>query len=458
MKPCRWHHTLLAVGFGVGLAVSLARGDVWRTGYYPGWEQATMPASQLEFAALTHVIHFAATPNGDGTLNVSANGLTAARSADLIARAHQAGRQVLLCVGGAGTQAGFQGAASPGNRTGFINNILSLITSRGYDGVDIDWEPLPVGDASSFTNLIRELRGALNGLTGPTLLTVAAGAYPPYGDPPGAHYAMYASLQDALDQINVMTYDLSGPYPGWVTWFNSPLYDGGYRFPSTGGLVPSLDGALDNFLGAGVAAGRLGLGIAFYGYVWTGASGAPTVGVVFPRQSWTVAPTMTAVRYRAIMDDYYQSNRYHWDAGAQSAYLSITNANPTNNIFLSYDDARAAQAKVSYARNRGLGGVMIWALGQDYTPGQPEPLLQAIKQALATPGTLKIQRTNQDVTIGFDSVPLGSYQVQWATNLDAGSWNTLIVTNVTGPGGWLEIRDPDPATQAQRFYRVQTPP
>ena len=417
-----------------------------------------MPASHLDFGVLTHVIHFAATPNANGTLNSSANGLTYDYSADLISRAHAAGRKVLICVGGGGTQAGFQGAASSGNRATFINNIINLMASRGYDGVDVDWEPVPTSDAASFTNLIIGLRTALNGFPQPKLLTVAAGAYPPYGDPPSAHYLMFAALQSQLDQINVMTYDMAGPYLGWVTWFNSPMFDGGYRFPSTGGLVPSINAAFDNFLGAGVAADKLGIGIAFYGYAWTGASGAPTVGVVLPRQSWAVAPTMTAYRYLTIMDTYYQTNRYHWDASAQAAYLSITNANPTNNIFLSYDDSRTCQAKVSYARNRGLGGLMIWALGQDYESGQPEPLLQTIQYALTTPGSLTIQRTNLGINVGFASLPLGSYRVQWSPNLGAASWNTLAVTNVSGAGGWLQISDPNAATEPHHFYRVQTPP
>jgi chitinase len=441
----------------LALAAS-ARAEIWRTGYYPGWEQPGLPAAQLDFAVLTHVIHFAATPNANGTLNSSANGLTLAYSADLISQAHAAGRKVLICVGGGGTQAGFQGAASSGNRAAFINNVVNLMSSRGYDGVDIDWEPVPTTDAESFTNLIYGLRAALNGFPQPKLLTVAAAAYPPYGDSPTAHYQMFAALQGQFDQINVMTYDMAGPYPGWVTWFNSPLFDGGYHFPSSGGLVPSIDVAIDNFLNQGVAANRLGIGIAFYGYAWTGASGAPTGGVVLPRQSWTVAPTMTAYRYRTIMNTYYQSNRYHWDASAQAAYLSITNANPVNNIYLSYDDERTCQAKVSYIRNRRLGGVMIWALGQDYQSGQPEPLLQAVKQALTTPGWVTLQRPDQEINLGFSSLPLGSYRVQWSSNLTDASWNTLTVTNVSGPGGWLEIPDSTAALQPQRFYRVQTPP
>ena len=112
------------------------------------------------------------------------------------------------------------------------------------------------------------------------------------------------------------------------------------------------------------------------------------------------------------MTDYYQSNLYHWDTNAQSAYLSITNANPTNNTFISYDDQRTCQAKVSYARNHGLGGVMIWELAQDHQSGQSSPLVQALKQALATPGLTSIQFSNQNINLSFPSLPLGSYRVQ----------------------------------------------
>jgi len=290
------------------------------------------------------------------------------------------------------------------------------------------------------------------------LLTVAAGAYPPYGDPPTVEYTMFAALQNQFDQINIMTYDLSGPYPGWVTWFNSPIYDGGYRFPSTGGLVPSVDGAVGNFITNGVSPAKLGIGIAFYGYIWLGGGGTSTGGVTQPRQSWTNAPTVSQPSYTTIMTGYYQSNLYHWDTSAQAAYLSITNASPANDMFISYDDQRTCQSKVSYARNHGLGGMMIWELAQDHQTGQPDPLLQALKQALATPGLITIQNTGQDIELSFTSLPLGSYLVEWTGDLTSNVWNTLAVTNVSGPGGSLQVVDPDAASQPQRFYRVQTPP
>jgi chitinase len=436
----------------------ITHAEIWRVGYYPGWEQASMPASNIDFNTLTHVIHFSVGPNSNGTLDSSANSITAGNSADVVSRAHAAGKKVLICVGGSETESEFQGATSIANLSVFINNLTNFMATRGYDGVDIDWEPLPSADAQQYTNLVTGLRSALNGFPQHKLLTAAVGAYPPYGDSLTAEYVMFAALQSQFDQINIMTYDLSGPYDGWVTWFNSPIYDGGYRFPSNGNLLPSVDGAVKNFLTNGVAPAKLGIGIAFYGYLWTGGSGTSSVSITQPRQSWTNAPTATAIRYSTIMTDYYQSNLYHWDTNAQSAYLSITNANPTNNTFISYDDQRTCQAKVSYARNHGLGGVMIWELAQDHQSGQSSPLVQALKQALATPGLTSIQFSNQNINLSFPSLPLGSYRVQWTSDMTLNAWNTLVVTNISGPGGILQIADPNFSSQSKRFYRVKTPP
>ena len=455
-----WRKVLLLLLLGdLCLGSFVARAAFWTTAYYPGWEQSFMPASSIDFTALTHIIHFSVVPNTDGTLNSSPNSITPANSADIIAQAHATGVKVLISVGGSDSQSAFQAATTPANLPVFIRNITNFMAARGYDGVDLDWEPLPNSDAAQFTNLVTRLRSALNGFTQPKLLTAAVGAYPPYGDSATASYQMFAALQSKFDQINLMTYDLSGPYAGWVTWFNSPIFDGGYHFPGTSQLVPSIDGAVNNFINNGVAPGRLGIGLAFYGYLWTGGSGNSPTSITQPRQSWTNAPTMTDYRYTDIMAGYYQSNLYHWDTSAQAAYISITNANPTQNKFISYDDQRTCQCKVSYARNRNLGGVMIWNLAQDHTANTQDPLLQAVKQALATPGLTNLQTSGNDVNLNFSSIALGSYRVQWTSRLTAGVWNTLMVTNVTGTGGILQIIDSGAITnQPQRFYRIKTPP
>jgi GH18 family chitinase len=206
-----------------------------------------------------------------------------------------------------------------------------------------------------------------------------------------------------------------------------------------------------------VSRGKLGIGIAFYGWIWTGGGGTSTGGAALPRQTWTTAPTTTQQSYNVIMSTYYQPSLYRWDTAAQAAYLTIDNAGSNNDQFISYDDERTCQSKVSYARNSHLGGVMIWELAQDHQAGKPDPLLQAVKQALATPGKTAIQRNGQDVDLSFASAPLGSYRVQWTPTLPQSNWNTLVITNVSGTGGVLHVPDPGP-TQASKFYRVKTPP
>jgi len=373
--------------------------ELWSTAYYPGWTQGSLPASNIDFTALSHVIHFALAPNPDGTLNGVNSRITPDNASDLVSRAHAAGKKALLCVGGASTELGFQGATSSANLGRFITNLVNFTTTYDYDGIDVDWEPLPAADFPQYTQLVNGLRSALEGFAPPKLLTAAVAAYPAYGDPPASEYSLFAELQGRFDQINIMTYDLSGAYAGWVTWFNSPLYDGGYHFSSTGGLVPSIDGAVSNFVSNGVAPRKLGIAIAFYGDVWAG-------GVSRPRQSWRKAPAVTQVPFTDIMSSYYQSNFYHWDTNAQAAYLSIGHHGSAKDVFVSYDDERACEAKVRYARKHCLGGIMIWQLAQGYLDepenGDHNPLIQAVKQALAALGVAVNTSTNGAIGAGSD--------------------------------------------------------
>jgi len=381
-----------------------------------------------------------------------ANSLTTKFCNDLTSYAHNSGLKALISVAEYnGT--GFPGATSGANRATFISNLVSFMSARGYDGIDIDWEPLKAAEIPQYTNFIKELRIALNALNPPRLLTVAAASQP----------ECFASIQNQIDQINLMTYDLGGAWPGWVTWFNAPIYDGGYRFPSTGGLIPSADGLIHKFTDAGVSPSRLGIGVAFYGLIWSGGTGTTTGGAAWPRQTWTTAPTTSAMSYWSIMDTYYQPALYHWDDAAQAAYLSIDNSGSANDKLVSYDDERTCKSKVSYARNNALGGVMIWELGQGYRSSEPvgrrDPLLQAIKQGMvATPDIVSVSYAGSDLLLKFKTLPLGLYRVQWTTNVASGAWFTL-TNNIAGQGSDVVVADYAARTNAQpRFYRVQTPP
>ena len=432
------------------LWASLARADLWCAGYFPGWEQGGMPASNIDFSVVTHVIHFSVLPNADGTLNTNDNSITPAYTADVVSRTHAANRQVLICVGGAGAT-NFQSAVTNANLSTFVTHLTNFMAVGGYDGIDVDWEPLNNTDKTLFTNFVTHLRTALDGFSTHKLLTVAV--------PTSTTPSLLASVQAKFDQINLMTYDLSGAYSGWVTWFNSPIYNEGLTFPSVPGeSLPSIEGAVTNFLAGGIQTNKLGIGLPFYGYIWKGGTGTSSGGATQPYQGWTTAPSVQAHTYNQIVSSNFTAGQYHYDAGAQASYFSITNVQATNDMFVSYEDERACQAKVSYARNRNLGGMIIWELSQDHKANKPDSLLQAIKQAFATPGKLSLQTAAQGVSVTFTSAPLGSYQMQWSSNLTA--WNPMLVTNasLTWTGGVMQAFDASVSNQPRRYYRVKTPP
>ncbi len=357
--------------------------QAWVTAYYPVWRQQekTFLPNKIDFSGFSHLIHFAVTPNADGTINNSAvkpnSVITPAESAGVIGPAHAAGRKVLLCVGGSETAPLFRTALSDAVRPRFIASLVSMAVTRGYDGLDIDMEPIRDADAPQYEAFIRELRAKMTAAR-PGLLLTAATAWEP---------ALFARLQGQFDQINLMTYDLSGPWAGFNTWYNASLHDSGGQLMPGGVPYTSADGTLRPFIQAGIAPRKMGVGIAFYGDVWVGTDG--------PKQS-IKGVTNSQVAYSIIMDQYYQPNLYHWDDQAHAPYLSIAAPDPKDRKFISYDDERLCAEKVTYARRRGLGGVIIWELGDGYRPNQPpgrrNPLLQAVKTAWLEGGTKQSAR------------------------------------------------------------------
>ena len=352
-----------------------AGSPLWVTGYYPVWEQAGgMTPDKIDYSAITHLIHFAIVPRADGTIEDTAHGnlntITPAQSAAVVADAHKGGDKVLVCLGGAGSGPAISAVLSDPLRGVFIKNLLDFITVRGYDGIDVDMEPIVPADEPGFIKFVGELRAAMKAVNPRWLLTIPASGEP--GDQP----KLCAALQDDFDQINIQTYDLSGKWDGFKTWYNGSLYGEGQTLMTDTRPYPSVDEKVRLYLAAGVPPAKLGIGLAFYGYVWTGANG--------PTQS-VQGVTLDTLGYNAIMDKYFQPNLYHWDALAHAPYLSSGTAADAGSKFISYDDARLAREKVLYAKSHGLGGVIIWELGDGYRDSQPEGrkdvLLKVVKAA-----------------------------------------------------------------------------
>ena len=350
---------------------SVAQTVSWVSAYYAGWQSSYLPPDSIDFTAITQLIHFSVYPTGGASFDGTGNGMTASHMSATVQAAHRAGKKIILCVGGYG--ADFKDAVSPAYRSQSIANLVAYMTTYGYDGLDIDWEP--VQDEPNFLIWIAQLRSAMQAVNAGALLTDAAFSFD----------QAVVDARDSFDQINLMTYDMAGPWPGWVTWHNSPVSDGGFRFPSTGGPPPSANGSVDEYLAAGVPASKLGIGTDFLGYYWTGGDGTPTGGVTAPRQSYTVTPSVRSnVQYYEIMDT-YEAYPQLWDSSAQASYISIDKPGSANDMFISLDNERTEYAKADYVRSKGIGGIIIFELGAGYRanqpPGQKDFLLQAVKKA-----------------------------------------------------------------------------
>jgi chitinase len=288
-------------------------------------------------------------------------------AASAVDAAHAASRKAVLMVGGAGEIDGWRGAANAAHRNAFVANLLSVVDEFAFDGLDLDWEPLDNGDRADFLALAQALRGARPGL----LLTVPVGwINANFADPPDPWYGQIAPL---FDRIDLMTYDMAGPWDGWQSWHNSALHG---ETPTTPSSVSS---SVAFFLASGVPAERLGVGTAFYGYCWQGVTG--------PHQDGgSIASGDGTMSYANIIENYYTPAVRAWDASALVPYLSsVVPLGAQACTFVSYEDEQSIAEKGAFVRAQGLGGTIVWTISQghlaDRPLGQRDPLLDAIRAA-----------------------------------------------------------------------------
>jgi chitinase len=350
-----------------------ARSGGWVTAYYVGYQQHLLPPEKVDFRAITHLVVGRVTPNHDGTLNTTMDidplrGPALAR--DLVRRAHAAGRKALLMVGGAGEHARWRAAVAPSTQPTFVRNLAAALRDLGgYDGLDLDWEPIEEGDKPLLLALVRQLRAAVPGI----VLTVPVGWVNVNTDLPVSRF--YPELASVVDQMNVMTYSMADAWGwGWKSWHSSALDGAGGSTPTS--VIASLEG----YARAGVPRAKLGAGVGAYGSCWTG----PVTGPGQEPRSSRVVASDNEMSYANIMARYFDASALRYDARAQASYLSFgVGRGPKACTFLSFEDERSVTAKARWLRDRGYGGVIVWTLGQAYLPATGQsPLLEALRANL----------------------------------------------------------------------------
>jgi GH18 family chitinase len=271
--------------------------------------------------------------------------------------------RILVSVGGWSWSKGFSDAAlTAKSRSVFVASAVDFVGRHDLDGLDVDWEypGLPgdgnrhrAEDKENFTALMADLRAALDALGARRgkhlVLTFAAGASQDFL----AHTEM-AKVQRSVDFVNLMTYDFRVAEAGDPAGHHANLYPS----PADPRQV-SADGAVRDFLAAGVPAAKLVLGVPFYGRVWEGMSsraglyreGRP------PRQP--IDTSHAALAALVGREGWVRE----WDATAQAPFLW----NEALKAFVTYEDEESLRVKGRYVLAKGLGGVMFWEYHADRT-------------------------------------------------------------------------------------------
>ena len=179
------------------------------------------------------------------------------------------------------------------------------------------------------------------------LLTVASPA-----GPTNYNIQNLQAMAGVLDFFNFMGYDYAGSFSTYAG-HQANLYPN----PQNPNATPfSTDAAITDYVAAGVDPAKIVLGMPIYGRSFdsTAGPGTPYSGV--GAGTWEAG----VYDYKALplagaseLTDATAGATYSYDADKQE--------------MISYDTPAMVQAKVQYAKSRGLGGSMFWEASADKT-------------------------------------------------------------------------------------------
>lgn len=215
-------------------------------------------------------------------------------------------------------------------RTRLIGELVTQMTERGFEGVDIDFEYILAEDRLAFVTFVSEVRSAINKLGFPVSVALA----PKTSDTQtGLLYEGkdYALLGEAADYVLLMTYE----------W--------GYTFGPAMAVAPlNKVREVVEYALTKIPAEKINLGIPNYGYDWTlpfvrGTSKAQNIGNV-----------------EAVQIAITQGAEIQFDMTAQSPFFTYVLDGLTHEVW--FEDVRSIHGKFGLVREYGLRGMSYWQI------------------------------------------------------------------------------------------------
>jgi Glycosyl hydrolases family 18/Concanavalin A-like lectin/glucanases superfamily/Bacterial Ig domain/Putative Ig domain len=398
---------------GIILLSSVGLYGQWITGYYaPGGGPTGEPVSAIPWNKYTHMQFWAAGAANTNDGKVCLGYLTQTDINNFLAN-KPAGKKALVTLteqnagatapdnrtcGGGSTWAAVTG---PGTISAFVQNIVNFVNqvgqnNGGFDGVDLDWESgLDMTNYTQLVDLINRLRAAM-----PTkVITMYVF--------PGPPTATAAAAQSSLDQVNVGCYD-DGNFATW-SWYNGPLYTAVVNNGSSCNDTMFQQGHDNGAVAAGVARSKIGVGIPFYGYRWSGCTQAMVSGCT--RQNY--------FSYGLLVGDTtrWQSQYQRYDSTYKSNYLSI----PGLNEFDTYNGVEFMTDVAAWAKSNGFGGFMTFGQHDEYVSNQTGDARYPLSTALysAVFGAGGGGGTGSAPTVTSSSLPAGTVGSAYSATLTA---------------------------------------
>jgi chitinase len=348
-----------AVGFSLAASAVAAQGPAPRL---VGYVTPQAQPSRIEARRMSDAI-FAFAQVKDGRVTLDEESASAfARLRDVVRQCNPR-IKVLISVGGWGVGGFSDAALTDSSRQRFAQTAVALLRTQRADGLDVDWEypghheadiDWRPADRENFTALLTTLRQAFDRASREDAqaprhyLLTAALADGRYLD-----HVQLAAVAGQLDWINVMTYDFNNSLTS-TTGHHAGL------FRSAASRDPhdrSTDGAVREYLAAGVPAEKIVIGAAFY------ARAFADVGEHDNGRYQPYGRYLTTYDWPQLQASYIDRNgfRRYWDEQAQAPYLW----NAQTRGFVSYEDPQSLRAKAAYVKAQRLGGVMFWEQSLD---------------------------------------------------------------------------------------------
>jgi hypothetical protein len=312
-------------------------------GFLPYWMvgEAVVPMQRL-----TSLAYFGVEVRADGTLGDTRD-WGSATLMPLVTAARDAGVRVLLTATCFDATAMTSMLNSAALRAKAVGALVDLVASGGGDGVNLDFEGLPLARKAQFTTFVGELKAALQEALGRSDVTVDT----PAVDWEGAYD--YDGLALAGDGLVIMGYDYHyrGGDPGPVAPLAASTAWGKY----------SLDWTLKDYdqFGGVANRGRFVLALPLYGYDW------PATSDKAPASATGAA---TARFYADCARRATDAGGWRWDDDSATPWFAWQDGGWRQTWC---EDLRSLTAKVALAAGRDLGGVAFWALG--YEEGSDDP-------------------------------------------------------------------------------------